>query len=183
MKRLLIVLVLCSFVAIPAAHAKKGFYIGGSVGSSSADVDRSTSTRINFDATGYKLFAGYGAMRFLAFEAGYTDFGSPSESFGNTNLDLDLKIGALWAIGILPATPRLSLYGRLGYSAWDSELTISEPQEDPQTTKSDGNDLAFGFGIAYNITPKLGLQLEWENSELDSADEVTFASIGVRWTF
>jgi opacity protein-like surface antigen len=183
MKRLLIALVLCSFVAIPAAHAKKGFYIGGSVGSSSADVERSPNTRINFDATGYKLFAGYGAMRFLAFEAAYTDFGSPSESFGNSTLDLDLKIGALWAIGILPATPRLSLYGRLGYSAWDSELTIQEPPDDPQTSKSDGNDLAYGFGIAYNVTPKLGLQLEWENYELETASEVTFASIGVRWTF
>jgi hypothetical protein len=43
--------------------------------------------------------------------------------------------------------------------------------------------LAFGFGIAYNITPKLGLQLEWENYEIASTDEVTFGSIGVRWTF
>ena len=182
MKKLLVALVFGCFVVVPAAHAGN-FYVGGSVGSSSAEVDRSLNTRINFDATGYKLFVGYGAMRFLAFEAGYTDFGSPSESFGNTSLDLDLKVGAVWAIGILPATPRLSLYGRLGYSAWDSELTIDEPLEDPVTTNSDGNDLAYGFGIAYNITPKLGLQLEWENYELENADEVTFASIGVRWTF
>lgn len=182
MRRLMIVMVLCCFAVVPAAHAR-GFYIGGSVGSSSAEVDRSVNTRINFDATGYKLFAGYGVMRFLAFEAAYTDFGSPSESFGSTTFDLDLQVGALWAIGILPATPRLSLYGRLGYSAWDSELTVKEPQEVPQTTKSDGNDLAYGFGIAYNITRKLGVQLEWENYELESADEVTFASFGVRWTF
>jgi OOP family OmpA-OmpF porin len=129
------------------------------------------------------LFAGFGVTRFLAFETGYTDFGSPSESFGNVTYDLDLKVGALWAIGILPATERLSLYGRLGYSAWDAETTVNVPGEDPETSKNDGNDLAYGFGIAYNITPRLGLQLEWENYELDRADEVTFASLGVRWTF
>lgn len=182
MKRLLVVMALCCFVVVPAAHAK-GFYLGGSVGSGSADFGQTGTTRINFDAVGYKLFAGYGAMRFLAFEVGYTDFGSPSESFGTSSFDLDLKVGAVWAIGILPATPRLSLYGRLGYSAWDADLTSRVPPDDPTNQESDGNDLAFGFGIAYNITPKLGLQLEWENYEIEGSDEVTFGSLGVRWTF
>ena len=182
MKRLLVAMVLCSFVAVPAAHAG-GFYLGGSVGSSSADFDQTGNTRVNFDAVGYKLFVGYGIMRFFAVEVGYTDLGSPSESFGNANFDLDMQLGAVWAIGILPATPKLSLYGRLGYSAWDAEFMSSVPPDEPTTGKADGNDLAFGFGISYNITRRLGVQLEWENYEVESANEVTFGSFGVRWTF
>ena len=182
MKRLLLAMVLCCFVVVPAAHAGK-FYVGGSAGSSSAAIDGTGNTRINFDAVGYKAFVGYGILRYLAVEAGYTDFGSPSESFGTASFDLDMNVGALWAIGILPATPKLSLYGRLGYSMWDAELTTQIPPDDPTTSKSDGNDLAYGFGIAYNITRRLGLQLEWEKYELERDDEVTFASIGVRWTF
>ena len=182
MKRLLVVMALCCFIVVPAAHAK-GFYLGGSVGSGSADFGQTGTTRINFDNVGYKLFAGYGAMRFLAFEVGYTDFGSPSESFGNASFDLDLKVGAVWAIGILPATPKLSIYARLGYSAWDSELKTTVPPEAPTTTDASGNDLAYGFGVAYNFTRRFGLQVEWEKYELERDDEVTFGSIGVRWTF
>ncbi|MBW2277883.1 MAG: outer membrane beta-barrel protein [Deltaproteobacteria bacterium] len=180
MKRLLVAMVLCSFVAVPAAHAG-GFYLGGSVGSSSADFDQPGNTRVNFDAVGYKLFAGYGIIRFFAVEVGYTDLGNPSESFGNESFDLDMQLGAVWAIGILPATPKLSLYGRLGYSAWDAELISSVPLDKPYP--KNGNDLAFGFGISYNITRRLGVQLEWENYEVESAKEVTFGSFGVRWTF
>ena len=178
MKRLLVAMVLCSFLAVPAAHAG-GFYLGGSVGSSSADFDQPGNTRVNFDAVGYKVFAGYGIIRFFAVEVGYTDLGNPSESFDNDSFDLDMQLGAVWAIGILPATPKLSLYGRLGYSAWDAELTSSVNP----TEKRDGNDLAFGFGISYNITRRLGVQLEWESYEVESANEVTFGSFGVRWTF
>jgi hypothetical protein len=183
MKRLLVALVLCWLAVVPAAHAKTGFYLGGSVGSSSADLDQAGSTRLNFDSVGYKAFAGYGVMRFLAFEAAYTDFGQADESFGTSSFELDMKVGALWAIGILPATPRLTVYGRLGYSAWDAEVTTTVPPDPSMSDSSDGNDLAYGFGIGYNITNHLGVQIEWENYEIEDANEVTFGSLGVRWTF
>ncbi len=176
MKQLLLALFVVGIVLAPSAQAGD-FYLGASVGSSDLELD--SATRVNFDATGYKAFVGYKFMRFLGVELGYTDFGDPSETVNGTQFDAEVQMLALWAIGILPVSPRLDLYGRLGWSAWDSKVTIDRGSP----ADNDGNDLGFGFGISYNITRKFGLQLEWENYQLEGSNEATFTSVGVRYTF
>ena len=96
----------------PAVSAGK-VYVGAGVGSSSAELD-GTSSRIDFGDTGYVGFVGYRVLRNVAAELSYTDFGSLSETVDGTSFDAELSVAALWAVGILPATPNLEIYGRLG---------------------------------------------------------------------
>jgi OOP family OmpA-OmpF porin len=182
MKRLAVGLFLFCIVLTPAVWAGD-FYIGASVGSSSFDLPSQDNARVSFDDTGFKGYFGYRAARFVAVEAAYTDFGDPSETVGGTEFDSSVDVLALWAVGILPISPRLDLFARLGYTDWETEVTIDDGINLPITETNSGNDLGFGFGVSYNITPKWGLQLEWENYEFDDADDVTFTSLGARFKF
>ena len=180
-KRTLLPLVLLLPALAPAAHAGK-FYVGAGVGSSSAELPGGT-TQVDFDDTGYKGFVGYRVLRSLSAELGYTDFGSLDATMGTTRFDADLQIAALWAVGILALSPQVELYGRLGYTAWDASVTVDDGSNPPQTDDTDGNDLGWGVGLGYNITPRFCLELDWENYELENADGVSFTSLGVRFKF
>ena len=165
----------------PAAQAGK-FYVGAGAGSSNAELPGGT-TRIDFDDTGYKAFVGYRVLRYLSAELAYTDFGSPSVTTGSTRYEADLELAALWAVGVLALSPRLELYGRLGYTDWDAAVTVDDGTGAPVTDDGEGNDLGWGVGAGYNLTPRWALQLDWENYELEDADEVTFTSLAVRFRF
>jgi opacity protein-like surface antigen len=182
MKRIAVALFLSCLVLAPAAWAGD-FYIGASAGSASFDLPSQNNARVSFDDTGFKGFFGYRLTRFIAVEAAYTDFGDPSETVAGTDFESSVDVLALWAVGILPISPRLDLFARLGYTDWNTEVTIDDGINLPVTADNSGNDLGFGFGVSYNITPKWGLQLEWENYEFDDADDVNFTSLGVRFTF
>jgi opacity protein-like surface antigen len=180
MNKLLPLVVVTLAVVAPLAEAAD-FYVGAGVGSSSAELP-SEQGRVNFDDTGYKAFVGYRVLRYLSVEASYTDFGNPSESVGTDSFEADVRIAALWAVGILSVSPRLDLYARLGYSAWDTEVTAVSDGT-PASADNDGNDIGWGFGVAYNLSRRWSLTLDWENYELDRADEVTFTSVSGRFRF
>jgi OOP family OmpA-OmpF porin len=180
MQRVWIVVVTCVVLSVPAAHAGR-FYVGLGAGSSNAEL--SAETRIDFDSTGYQGFVGYEIMRYFGVEVGYTDFGDLDETIGTQQYTGDASNLAVWGIGILPVTPRLSLYGRLGYAAYDSEISAQDGMATPVTTKNDGNDLAWGFGVSYYFTRRVGMRLELENYRFEASDEVTFTSLDVLFKF
>jgi len=168
----------------PASWAADKWYVGLGAGSSDAELPGGT-THVNFDDTGYFGYFGYRILRNLSAELSYTDFGSPSATVGTMQFDADVKIAALWAVGILPLTPRLDLFGRLGYSSWDTSIRISDSSSSspPQTQDDDGYDLGWSVGIGYNFTPRWGLQLDWDNYEIADADKVTFTGLSVHFRF
>ncbi|HXV76041.1 MAG TPA: porin family protein [Candidatus Polarisedimenticolaceae bacterium] len=168
----------CVWLATTGVDAAGRFYLGGGAGSSSAEL--SANTRVSFDATGYKGYFGYEATRFLAVEASYTDFGDLDETVNGQRFQGDASTAALWAVGLLPVTPRIGLFGRLGYSAYDTEITVEGSSE---PTKTDGNDLAWGFGLWYRFTRSWALRLEWESYRFEESDDVTLTSLSVAFKF
>jgi opacity protein-like surface antigen len=180
MRLRLIAFFICCSVMTPGVLAGK-FYLGAGAGSTSAELG--TDTRVNFDATGFKGFVGYEAMRYFAVELSYTDFGDLDESSGVRRFQGDAQAAALWGIGILPVTPRLGLYARLGYSAYDSEVSETDGNNPPTIKTDDGYDLAWGFGFSYNFTRSWGLRLEWENYRFEDSDKVTFTSLSITVRF
>jgi hypothetical protein len=85
---LLLLVFLPAFVALPAAGADNGFYIGGAVGQSSFDAADLGGVDIESDATGYKVFVGGRFLQFLGVEASYADFGD-LETGGVEGIDAD----------------------------------------------------------------------------------------------
>lgn len=198
--------------AIPVAMAADdtGWYAGGNVGRSEANIDdqgiiqglqnngfSTTSLLEDYRGLGFKLFGGYQFNRYFALEGGYFDLGKfgftattvPNgslhnlTSFRGVNADL---------VGILPITEKFSAFGRLGvnYAKTSSSLTstglINIP--DPSTNHSERNaNYKFGVGLQYAVTPTLGLRAEAEryrvNDAAGSKGDIDLLSVGLLYRF
>ena len=182
--------------------ADTGFYIGGSLGQSKvsdfsgSDIDAAnasegiTSSSSSDDKdTGWKAFAGYRVMKYLAIEGAYTNFGEATANgivTAPAAFTFDSKFEAeswsLSALGILPLNEQFSLFARLGVNVWDADYSVSAPGFVSISDSEDGTDVVYGLGAAYNITKNLNLRGEWERYDLGGQD-VDLLSLGVAWVF
>jgi OOP family OmpA-OmpF porin len=178
-----------------------GWYVGGNVGRTKADVENSqVPTRdgvragmSDFDrGTGFKVFGGYEINRYLAFEGGYFDLGKmnyvgstvpPSALSGGMRvqgLDLD-------AVGFLPFTAKFAAFARAG-------VTRATTRDDfSGSAGADGytpNPLAKrawnakgGVGLQYQFNQTLGARAEFERYRItdafDNRGDVDMASVGL----
>jgi len=102
---------LLSCLSISLASAAGGLYVGAGIGQATMKDDTLSG---NFDASdaAYKAFVGY---RFnlipiidLAAEAGYTDFGKPSQDVGGQNVQFKLHGFDAAGLLIFPLGPSIS---------------------------------------------------------------------------
>jgi outer membrane immunogenic protein len=180
MKKLIVpvfIIVFLSISSLAIAGKETGFYIGGSLGSSSLDFAKSS---VNFedDDIGYKIFTGYnfGLVPFLdlAVEGSYVDFGEASTAVIS---DLDVGITAWDAFGLIcfNAGP-LGIFGKVGQVWWKSDSNILA-----DTLDKSSNDMAYGIGLRFQIG-SAAVRAEYEIFDTDIAD-VDYFSVGVSWTF
>lgn len=205
MNKSVLLLTLSAALGIASAHAADtGFYVGGSVGQSKiSDWDGSafdaafasagaTSTTSTDDTdTGWKLFAGYRFMKYLAVEAAYTDFGEATAhsvitapSAGTVDVTAEVTSWTISALGILPLGDNFSLFARAGANFWDADLSATGTGSGSTavSTSDDGTDWVWGVGAAYSFTPNLGVRAEWERYDLDGSD-IELLSVGLSWNF
>lgn len=181
MKKLLVLIFTIVFLSISSsamAGKDSGFYIGGSIGQTSLDVEE-----FNFDDTdnGYKLFAGYNfglvPMFDIAVEGSYVDFGEVSETavplVGDVNASLtgyDLFGVAAYNIG------PVGIFGKVGYVWWDGEISTDLGNFDDSS-----NDMAYGIGLRFQIR-SIAVRAEYEIFDIEGVD-VDLISVGVSYTF
>lgn len=148
------VLILGVFFSSPMLAAE-GVYLGGGVVGGWLDV-----SDINFRAqqVGYKLMGGWRVNKNFAVEATWQDFGNFSDSVS----DVDVKVGVdgytVEAIGILPTSADVELYGKLGY--FDSDFKIAASGFDGNINDSD-NGALLGFGMQAEAWPQIVVRLEF----------------------
>ena len=172
------------------ATADSGFYVGGSVGGATVEVDFGDTgipdfpTEIDEDDTAYKLFAGY---KFdlpgidLGIEGGYVDFGKPDFGVEVADVAVDVELDPtgfnLWGIAGIEAGP-IDLFAKLGYIFWDLEASV------PGTSvneSDDGSDIGYGLGVGFGLGP-LQLRGEYEIYDIDDAD-LSMVSLGIAYQF
>ena len=82
-KGLLCLSIILVAAAVPASAIENGFYLGGSIGGSSLEVqdvaEEFGAFRFSDGDTDFKLFGGFRFLNFLAVEAGYVDLGDPTD--------------------------------------------------------------------------------------------------------
>jgi OOP family OmpA-OmpF porin len=204
-------LVTLSGMASPWAMADaddSGWYVGGSVGQSMAEIDddrinRSllasgiASATISDDDRdiGYKLFGGYQFNRIFSLEGGYFDLGKMGFTATTTpagTLQGNIRLNGLNvdAVGTLPLTEKFSLLGRAGVNyaqAKDSfsgsgAVTVSNPS----ASKRDLN-YKVGVGAQYDFTRSLGVRAEAERYRINDAvgndGDVDLLSLGLVYRF
>lgn len=199
------------FLALTAAlsvttvqAADTGFYIGGSFGQSKisdfngSDADAelaslgiTSTTSADDKDTGWKAFAGYRIMKYLAVEGAYTNFGEATANTvitaptaGTVNTDLESESWSISAVGILPLNDQFSLFARLGVNVWNIDISASGTGSGAVVVSDseDGTDVVYGLGAAYNITQNLSVRGEWERYDFDG-DDIDLLSVGLAWSF
>jgi len=100
-------------------------------------------------------------------------FGTPA------SVKTDATAFGLAALGILPVSEQLELFGKLGFvnGESDADVIIGGSRF---TVGDSGTELTFGLGAVYNVAPRFGIRAEWEN--IDDAD-ISMLSVGIQYRF
>lgn len=149
-----------------AAAPHQGSYAGISLGSSTLEVD---SFETDLDDTQVAIFLGRQLNQYFATEVGFTSMGDVFN--GEARQTGDLTGIETSALGFLPVSSQVSVFGRLGYWSWDSDF-------------ASGQDLLYGVGVEYNPNERFQVRLEAKKYELDGNDaeiELINGSVGYRF--
>lgn len=163
-----------------AAAVDHGFYLGGSLGQSDSGL-RSGNINYSDNEVGYKLIAGFRALKVLAFEVNYVDLGSASSA---GVAQAKTKALDAFVLGILPI-PLVDIYGKLGVVSWKtdaSSTSINAPGYSGFSFSHNGSDLAYGAGVQMNFGA-ISARLEYEGFDIQQASTPTLLSLGVTYTF
>lgn len=173
---------LLSALAFPATGYGQ-FYIGGGGGQSEyQDVDEVQSACATAGAvctadetdSAFKFFAGYRIAPYLAVEGGYLNLGE-SAADATAPLSATATLGAQGGyVALMPHIPignTGSIFGRIGISAVEAELTVTSGGA-TATDSTGAAALVFGAGAEIRLTETVAIRGEWERHSFDEALEI-----------
>jgi OOP family OmpA-OmpF porin len=168
-----------------------GFYVGGSLGYSTVDLDTGslaaagmTTLSSDDNDTGWKLFAGYQFHRNFAVEGTYYDFGKFSANGVVTgtadpaSVSTRLKGWGLAGVGILPLQQNFSLFGKLG-GFWSDSKASATAGRFAAAVDDSSSEWLLGVGVSYNFSRNVGVRAEAEWVGSDTA----LYSVGLQFKF
>jgi len=164
------------------------FYLGGGGGQSTyQDIDEVESACIAVGAdcgaddtdTGFKLFAGFRLVDFLALEGGYIEMGD-AVAQATVPVAAEARLGIQGGyLALLPQIPIGStgaIFGRIGLSAVDAELTAAGAGRS-LSDSSGAVAVVFGAGAEIHLTESVSLRGEWERHSFDEALDIAGVEI------
>ena len=169
---------LTGFVGTSDLMAQDGFYFGGNIGPSYVnknfkDLDLE-DIKINGKDMAYKIYVGYKLPAFLAFEGGYRNLGSISQSLAD-HKNYGWDINAKGDISLGP----LQVFAKAGAYFNNVKVTFKDPLH-PDINKNN-TKFIFGFGAGLNIN-KLGLRAEWESLDFSKDSKISMLTAGITYS-
>lgn len=185
-----------------------GWYLGGNIGQSNADIDNQRITDNLLDGgfsnfmienderdTGYKLFGGYQFNRNFAIESGYFDLGEFSyhaTTMPAGTLDGQMKLRGfnLDLLGFIPFSERFSAFGRVGANYAEAKdrfsgagsVNVLSPRAEERDTH-----VKLGAGVQYAFTDALAMRVETERYRINDAvgnkGDIDTVSVGLLYRF
>lgn len=164
------------------------FYIGGSGGQAQyQDVDQVETACATAGAvctaddtdTAFKFFAGYRIAPYLAVEGGYLDLGQAGAEAAapvSATAALSAQGGYLALMPHIPIGRTGSIFGRIGVSAAEAELTVTSNGA-TATDSTGAAALVFGAGAEIHLTEQVAIRAEWERHSFDEALEIAGVEI------
>lgn len=142
-----------------------GWFLGAGGGVSSAqDLCPGASTpgfTCDNRGTAWKVFAGYQFNSNFGYELAYTSLGKQTASLvGVTTATFETTAIDMVLVLTIPID-RFSLYGKWGLAIFDLERTIVGTGAG--TTEAKGKEITYGFGLGYNLTKRMALQMEFQH--------------------
>ena len=163
---------------VAAPSFADGLSLGASIGYVNVE-DNEPGFDFEASDTGWKLFGAYEFSNHLGIEAGFIDFGKPEDDFLGTRGRLDASGWNLYGVGNLPLSDGVDLFAKAGIVSWNADSIIDGVRVDTE----DGQDLALGFGARWRIGQNFGFRAEADWFDIDEADSVWMASIGLEFGF
>jgi OOP family OmpA-OmpF porin len=176
-----------------AQENPSGFYAGAGVGQFNVNIDDIDQTdnaieKLDDDNAAWKAFVGYRINPYIALEAAYIDFGTPSSrssaSGSSGDYRVDISGFAPYVIGTIPLGP-VELFGKIGYYFYDVDLRVDldDPlAPDVDSSKSD-EDLLYGVGVGMTFFDHLNARLEYERIDSDVLDDADALWLSASWRF
>ncbi|MDH3314343.1 MAG: outer membrane beta-barrel protein [Gammaproteobacteria bacterium] len=157
-----------------------GFYVGAGAGFTSIDLcgdpALAGATSCDDDDVGFKVFGGFKFNQYFGAEIGYADLGEVSVSGPGGTATAEVDGFQFAAVGSYPIE-QFSLLGKVGFFAWDGEISTPIGSFD-----DDGTDFMFGLGGAFHFTPQFSVRGEWERFDVDG-DDVDMFSASIIYNF
>lgn len=206
-------LCLASCAATPAPEPQEGFrwferglYAGGTLGpaiadASAADLDAAlatqgftTSSTVDDQDLGWKVFAGYRFELPLAVEVAYTELGTlDTRVSAAAPVDVDALLGALTdtqpylgngvalALVFYPVrTDRFAAGVKGGLWFWEADVEATATTGERASVRENDVDPLFGVHALLDLTDRVALRAEYERYYLNG-DGVDFLSAGLQF--
>ncbi|MBU2642741.1 MAG: outer membrane beta-barrel protein [Gammaproteobacteria bacterium] len=140
-------------------------YVGGNLGQSTSDISCPAGISCDDSDTAWKIYGGLEINEYISMEVGYIDLGEAT--FTGTQAGTRETNGMTTAIvGTYAISPSFTLSGRGGMNFLNTEVngTIAATPTNPTNNNTGDTDVVWSFGVGaqYNITPSVGLRLDWE---------------------
>jgi OOP family OmpA-OmpF porin len=182
------VLAVASALSIPAYAADTGWFVLGSYGATKFhDVDTSGigSPTVDYTDRGFKLGGGYMFNKNFGVEAEYVQLGQATVT-GTAAFSGSAKAHGevVAALGVWPINDQFSVLGRLGFINGTVEVSSAG-----NSSTSTDLKLAYGVGVAYNISKAWSVRVEYDlysglgNSSTTGQSDVDLLSLGVVYKF
>ena len=152
----------------------EGFYAGAGIGLTKIEDEEGG---VSFDDTplGFKLIAGYDFTENFAIEGSYVNSGEGEDSIMGVDVEAELTAFTVSAVGLLPVSDTVTLFGKLGLYTGESEVTAFGISAD-----DDEDGLTVGGGLRFKMNDQFSLrgEFDWYDTDLD-----TLWSIGVGFQY
>jgi OOP family OmpA-OmpF porin len=189
MRNTLLTLIALALLATPAAAAEKnGFSLGAGISSSTIGVegmyDELDTGDFEESDTGFKVFGGFRFLTFVGIEAGYVDFGSPTDSTGSGDSVQDIEVSLsgydVAAVGYLPLGP-VDIFAKAGMFWWNADVQEMLEQYSSDDLDS-GSDPFYGIGVGVWLG-HFNIRAEYELFDVEGTKDVNQVSLGFSYTF
>lgn len=171
----------------------EGFYVGGGVGQFNIEIDGVDGVdeaigRLDDNDTAWQAFIGWRLNPYIALQAAYVDYGGPEDDISTSgssgNYRAELAGFAPSVIGSLPLGP-VELSAKLGYYFYDLDITanIDDPTDPDFDSSDSGEDVFYGVGVGATFFERLHAKLEYEEIDLEGADDSNAFWLSGAWRF
>jgi OOP family OmpA-OmpF porin len=158
--------------AAPAALAEpqSGFFAVASIGDTDIHYRPQINDVIADSTRTFELGIGYAINPNISIQGSYHDYGNPIGYAGCppevlcilafSPEEVEVDGWSATVVGTLPISNKFAVFGKLGMMAWDTDARSS-------SLNDSGEDLIYAAGISWNLSERWGIQLSYEELDLD----------------
>ena len=179
-QRSLFVLLAGSLLAAPALAGN--VYLGGGWGKATYTIE-GPDARADTQDSGFKLYAGYRAVKWFGVEAAYSDLLSGRQTSMGVDFSVAVNYWSAAAVGLLPVHPRFELWAKVEATRWNTDVTLDDGISPPVGGGGTGTGLGYGVGFDWYALRRVGIRVEWESFDFDDVVDVHYVSGGMIFRF